>query len=66
MAQDTEAALAFWAPDAIVQPAGSPQLEGLDAIRELYDQFYTTGVLKEFGSTRTRLVVSQGGDMAWE
>ena len=65
-AQDTEASLAFWAPDAIVQPAGAPQIQGHEAIRTLYNSFFTTGVLKEFEGTSSRVQVSQSGDLAYE
>ena len=65
-AQDADAALAFWAPDAVAQPAGAPQVQGHEAIRALYGQFYDTGQLKEFEGTTSHLVVSQGGDLAYE
>jgi len=65
-AQDTEAALAFWAPDAVAQPAGAPQVQGREAIRALYEQFFGSGQLKEFEGTASHLVVSQGGDLAYE
>ena len=65
-AQDTEAALAFWAPDAVAQPAGAPQVQGHDAIRALYGQFFGSGQLKDFEGTASHLVVSQGGDLAYE
>lgn len=53
-AQNTEAALAFWAEDAVVQPAGSPQIQGHEAIRALYNNFFGTGQLKQFeGTPRT-------------
>lgn len=65
-AQDIEGALAFWAQDAIAQPAGAPQVQGLDAIRALYNSFFGTGQLKEFEGTTSHLEVSQGGDLAYE
>ncbi|HSG81312.1 MAG TPA: nuclear transport factor 2 family protein [Gemmatimonadota bacterium] len=65
-AQDVDAALAFWAPDAVAQPAGAPQAQGHDAIRALYGQFFDTGQLKELEGTTSYLVVSQGGDLAYE
>ena len=64
VAQDTEAALAFWAEDAIAQPAGAPQVQGHDALRALYGEFF--GPLKEFESTTSHREVSQGGDLAYE
>jgi len=64
VAQDTDAALAFWAEDAVAQPAGTPQVKGLDAIRALYDGFFSQ--IKHFESTPSHLEVSQGGDLAYE
>jgi ketosteroid isomerase-like protein len=65
-AQNTEQALAFWADDAIVQGAGSPQIQGHDAIRALYDSFFGSGQLKQFEGTTSHLEVSQSGDLAYE
>ena len=65
-AQNTEQALAFWADDAIVQGAGSPQIQGHDAIRALYDSFFGSGQLKQFEGTTSYLEVSQSGDLAYE
>lgn len=65
VAKDTERALAFWAPDAIAQPAGAPQVQGHEAIRALYNSLFQ-GPLKEMQGTTTRLEVSQGGDIAYE
>ena len=65
-AQNTEQALAFWADDAIVQGAGSPQIQGHDSIRALYDSFFGSGQLKQFEGTTSHLEVSQSGDLAYE
>ena len=65
-AQNAEGALAFWAQDAVVQPAGAPQIQGRDAIRALYNSFFGTGQLKHFEGTASQLEVSQGGDLAYE
>jgi ketosteroid isomerase-like protein len=65
-AQNAEQALAFWADDAIVQGAGSPQIQGHDAIRALYDSFFGSGQLKQFEGTTSHLEVSQSGDLAYE
>ena len=59
-------ALAFWAEDAIVQPAGAPQIQGKEAIGDLYRQFYESGLLKEFSGTTSHLEVSAAGDLAYE
>lgn len=65
-AQNTEAALAFWAEDAIVQAASTPQIQGHEAIRAMYDSFFGTGQLKKFTGTTSFLEVSQAGDLAYE
>jgi ketosteroid isomerase-like protein len=65
-AQNTEQALAFWAEDAIVQGASSPQIQGHDAIRALYDSFFGSGQLKQFEGKTSHLEVSQSGDLAYE
>jgi len=63
-AMDTEAALAFWAPDAIAQPQGAPQIQGTEALRQMYDQFFSQTAA--FSSTATAYEVATSGDMAWE
>lgn len=60
------AALTFWAEDAIVQGAGAPQIQGKDAIGELYGQYFESGMLKEFSGQTSYLEVSAGGDLAYE
>lgn len=65
-AMDVEASLAFWAEDAVAHPAGAPQIKGLEAIADLYRQFFEGGQLKEFSGTTTHMSVSQAGDLAYE
>jgi len=64
--QDVAAALAFWAEDAIVQPAGTPQIQGKEAVGDLYRQVFEGGQLKEFSGTTSHLEVSSAGDLAYE
>ena len=63
---DVAAALAFWAEDAIVQGAGTPQIQGKDAIGDLYGQYFESGMLKEFSGETSYLEVSAAGDLAYE
>ena len=63
-AMDTEAALAFWAPDGMIQGHGIPLMQGSDQLRAVYDGFFQA--VAEFGSTTTRIEVAASGDMAWE
>lgn len=64
VAEDTQAALAFWAPDAIAQGHGIPQAQGHEEIAGVYAGFFAA--VDEFGSTTTRIDVAASGDMAWE
>lgn len=66
VAKDIEKALSFYAPDAIVQPANFPQVSGTEAVRGMYKQFMEDPNFKSFGSTRTALVLSEDGKMAYE
>jgi ketosteroid isomerase-like protein len=63
-AMDTEAALAFWAPDAIAQAPGAPQAQGTEALRQMYDAFWPQ--IAAFTSTTTATDIAASGDMAWE
>jgi ketosteroid isomerase-like protein len=64
-AKNAEQAITFWADDAIVQPAGAPQIQGRAAILDFYGQFMTDE-LKEFAGTSTQVIVAESGDLAWE
>ncbi|MGD8699424.1 MAG: DUF4440 domain-containing protein [Gemmatimonadales bacterium] len=63
---DIETALTFWAEDAISQGAGMPQIQGKQAIGDLYRQYFESGQLKEFSGTMSHLEVSAAGDLAYE
>jgi ketosteroid isomerase-like protein len=65
-AKDIDAAMGYWATDAVMQPADAPQVQGADAIRALYDQYFNQMPLQEFEGTTTAIHVGSGGDMAWE
>ena len=49
-----------------MQPAGSPQIEGKEAIRELYEQYFESGLLREFSGVSSHLEMSGSGDLAYE
>jgi ketosteroid isomerase-like protein len=63
-AKDIERALGFWAEDAIVQTSGSPQIQGREAIRGVYRQYF--GAVKEYSSTTSHVTVSRAADLAFE
>ena len=65
-AQDIKGAVAFYADDAIIQSAGLPQVQGKEALSDLYRQFFAGRQVKEFSGTATNLEVSQSGDLAYE
>ena len=54
-ALDVEGSLAFYAEDAIVQPAGAPQFQGRDANEESYRKFFEDSALKEFYLKMSRI-----------
>ena len=66
-AKDTEAALAFWASDAIYQSPNEPTAQGTDALRAGYTRMFSeeTGVA-EIEGTITAVHVAASGDVAWE
>ena len=65
-AKDGEASTNFYTDSAIVQPAGSPQINGKANIGALYAAFFKNPALKELRGTPTSAVISATGDMAYE
>lgn len=66
VAQNADAAVAFYAEDAIVQPAGGPQLRGRDAVRGMYSEVFGSGAVKQFESIPTLIEVAASGDIGYE
>ncbi len=64
--RNLDAAMAFWAQDAVVQRAGTPQIQGHDALRVLFGQVFGTNRLKQQESTTSKVELSPGGDLAYE
>jgi ketosteroid isomerase-like protein len=64
MSGDYEAAVSFFAPDAIVQMANAPQIQGHETLLQLYRE--VLGATLEFEGTATRVVPAASGDMAYE
>ncbi len=62
-AKDIERALGCYAEDAILQPPGSPQIQGRDQIRGAFAKFFTG--LKTYAGTLSHIEVSQAGDVAF-
>lgn len=65
-AKNAAGALAFFAEDVIVQPAGMPQIQGKEALGELYRWWFEESGLKEFSGTTSHIEVSAAGDLAYE
>jgi ketosteroid isomerase-like protein len=65
-ALDGARATAFWATDAVIQPAGSPAVVGRDAIGALYRSFFSSGAIKELRGTPTKVTMAKSGDLAYE
>jgi ketosteroid isomerase-like protein len=65
-AMDAPRATAFWATDAVVQPAGAPALVGRDAVGALYRQIFSSGAVKELRGTPSHVEMAKSGDLAYE
>ena len=65
-AKNRDLAITFWAPDAIIQGAGSPQVEGREKISALYKVYFEGIGLKSMEGKPTHITVSQSGDLAYE
>lgn len=65
-AKDVDAALAFYLPDAVIQPANAPTVSGTAAIRGLYESFMKDPNFKSMSSARSGLMLAASGDMAYE
>jgi len=63
-AKDRDAALAFWAEDAVMHFAGGPAMVGRDALGGVYDQFFAQ--VRQFSAEGTRVVMAASGDLAYE
>lgn len=64
--QNIDAAVAFYAEDAIVLPAGAALLSGRDAVRGMYTEVFGSGAVKAFESIPTQIVVAASGDIGYE
>lgn len=65
-AMDINAALAFYAEDAVVLPSGAPLIRGKEGVRGMYDQYFGSGMIKSFSATITHLEVAPSGDIGYE
>ncbi len=64
--RDIQRAMTFWAEDAIVQPAGMPQLRGREATEALYHRLFSDSTLRGISGTPSNITVAESGDLAYE
>ena len=64
MSGDYDAAVSFFAPDAVIQMANAPQIQGRETLLALYHE--VLGATLEFEGTATRIVPAASGDLAYE
>ena len=64
MAGEYETAVTFFTPDAVVQMADVPQIQGQDRLLEIYETVLATTA--EFEGTTTDIVAAASGDLAYE
>ena len=65
-AKDAEKSASYYADDAVVQPSGSPQVNGKANILALYTSFFGNPALKELRGTPSSIWISSSGDLAYE
>jgi ketosteroid isomerase-like protein len=65
-AKDVAKSASYYADDAIVQPAGAPQVNGNANILALYKSFFANPSLKELRGTPSSTWISSSGDLAYE
>lgn len=56
--------LEYFTDDVIVHGSNMPQIQGLEAVRNFYTEFFKILISIEGGSTET--FISESGDMAWD
>jgi len=63
--QDADASVKFFTDDVIVQPPDMPQIQGTQALYDLYTEFMFKMPYTSFDSKSTETIVSPSGDMAY-
>jgi len=63
--QDADAAVKFFTDDVIVQPSDMPQIQGTQALYDLYTEFFKMPYTS-FDSKSTETIVAPSGDMAYD
>src|SRR5690606_41773583 len=59
-------ARALYHADAVVMPAGAPPIAGRDAVREMYQGYFGSGMGKGFEASITHREVAASGDIGYE
>jgi len=63
--QDADAAVKFFTDDVIVQSPDMPQIQGTQALHDLYTEFMFKMPYTTFDSKSTETIVASSGDMAY-
>lgn len=63
--RDMEASLSYLAPDAVVQPEGAPAIQGVEAMRALYKEWFAIPFTDLVMEPRL-IVVASSGDLAYD
>lgn len=62
--KDLDAILSYFAEDVIGQLPNMPQVQGLEAMRDFYTEYFK--ILVSIEGWSTEITVSKSGDMAWD
>ena len=62
--KDVDATLSYYAEDVIIQDSDMPQIQGLEAFRNLIEGIFE--IVVSFEAEVTEITVSESGDMAWD
>ena len=64
--KDADTAVKFFTDDVIVQPADMPQIQGTQALHDLYTGFMFKLPYISFDSKSIETIVAESGDMAYD
>ncbi len=62
--KDLDGILSAYAEDVIAQVSNMPQIQGLEAMRDFYTEYFK--ILVSIEGWSTEIIVSEAGDMAWD
>ena len=62
--KDVDAILSYYAEDVIAHAPNMTQIQGLEAMRDFYTEYFK--ILVSIEGWSTEIIVSEAGDMAWD